>query len=117
MPSAPRPAAKPKRTDRSPAPKPRERPASRTTISVRLPARPVTRVWRTIARPAGAVPAHGPTYTVRAGDSLWAIAEAHGSGTAATVAARVAELWQLNEHTIGSGDPDLLAIGTVLRLR
>lgn len=58
-------------------------------------------------------------HTVRAGESLWSIAGDHlGPGaTPAQIAREVHRLWQLNADRIGTGDPDLLMIGTRLRLR
>ncbi len=38
-----------------------------------------------------------------------------GAGPAA-VAKRVQRLWDLNARAIGTGNPDLLPVGTVLRL-
>lgn len=59
------------------------------------------------------------TYRVRRGDSLWSIAETQlGPATSdAEVARAVERLWQLNDVRIGTGDPDLVMPGTVLRLR
>jgi len=58
-------------------------------------------------------------YRVRAGDSLWPIAESQlipGSSEAA-VARRVARLVELNlDDRIASGDPDVLTAGEQLRL-
>jgi hypothetical protein len=53
------------------------------------------------------------------GESLWAIAsDILGSdATPARVAREVHRLWQLNRERIGTGDPDLLLIGTKLALR
>lgn len=59
------------------------------------------------------------SHTVRPGESLWSIAEAllpEGAGNAA-IAREVQRLWRLNESRIGTGDPDLLMVGTKLRLR
>jgi len=59
------------------------------------------------------------TYIVQPGDCLWHIAARllpGGAGTEA-VAGKVAELWQLNEDRIGTGDPNLIYAGTELRLR
>jgi nucleoid-associated protein YgaU len=61
---------------------------------------------------------HG-VYVVRPGDSLWSIA-ARLLGDAASdarMAREVNRLWQLNEHRIATGSPDLLMVGTRLRLR
>jgi nucleoid-associated protein YgaU len=59
------------------------------------------------------------SYVVRPGDCLWHIAAAvlpAGSDTQA-IEDKVAELWSMNEDRIGTGDPDLIYPGTVLRLR
>lgn len=57
-------------------------------------------------------------HTVGAGECLWSIAEAvlpAGAGDT-EIAAEVARLWRLNAARIGTGDPDLVYVGTVLRL-
>jgi len=57
-------------------------------------------------------------YVVGRGDSLWGIAEDHlepGAGPA-TIAREVNRLWDLNADRIATGQPDLLMVGTVLRL-
>jgi peptidoglycan hydrolase-like protein with peptidoglycan-binding domain len=59
-------------------------------------------------------------YTVRAGDSLWAIADRQLAQRASNpeVARRVGRLAALNlDDRIGSGDPDLIMPGEELRLR
>lgn len=58
------------------------------------------------------------SHTVRPGECLWSIAEAllpAGAGNAA-IAQEVRRLWQLNASRIGTGDPDMLPVGVVLRL-
>jgi hypothetical protein len=58
-------------------------------------------------------------YTVQPGDCLWSIARrvlAAGASDAA-VAAEVDRLWRLNAGAIGTGSPDLIEPGQVLRLR
>jgi nucleoid-associated protein YgaU len=59
------------------------------------------------------------THVVRRGESLWSIARDVLGGTASTVqvAREVNRLWELNKDRIGTGDRDLLVIGTRLRLR
>lgn len=65
-------------------------------------------------RPVGA-----DVHVVRPGESLWSIATGLLSPGAddARIAAEVERLWLLNRERIGSGDPDLIYVGTVLRLR
>jgi hypothetical protein len=58
-------------------------------------------------------------YTVRPGESLWSIARRllGPNASAARVAREVNRLWQINRERIGTGDPNLLMVGTKLRLR
>lgn len=85
----------------------------------------------TVTRPAAAV-ATAPSaasidhakpgdqaHTVQQGESLWSIAtDLLGDGaTTARVAREVHHLWQLNRDQIGTGDPNLLMVGTKLVLR
>ena len=56
---------------------------------------------------------------MRPGETLWLIARrllGEGHDPAET-GPEVARLWELNADRIGSGDPDVLLPGTVLRLR
>jgi hypothetical protein len=59
------------------------------------------------------------THTVLPGESLWTIATdvLGADASTARVAREVHRLWQLNRDRIGTGDPDLLRIGTRLELR
>jgi LysM domain len=59
------------------------------------------------------------SYVVRPGDCLSHIAQAllPAGADDTEIAAEVARLWRLNEDRIGTGDPDLIYPGTVLRLR
>jgi Domain of unknown function (DUF4397)/LysM domain len=67
-------------------------------------------------QPAGRAGAR--TYVVRRGDSLWRIAERRLGARAsnARVLRLTRRLWALNARRIGTGDPDLIFAGTVLRL-
>jgi LysM domain len=58
-------------------------------------------------------------YVVQPGDSLWSIAQRliGAEASPAKIAREVHRLWSLNEERIATGDPDLLMVGTVLRLR
>lgn len=59
------------------------------------------------------------SHTVNPGESLWSIASDHlGPGAQpARIAREVHRLWNVNKDRIATGDPDLLMIGTRLRLR
>ena len=61
----------------------------------------------------------GPSYTVRAGDTLWSIAKrlVAREASAGRIAREVNRLWQLNRDRIDTGNPSLIHVGTVLRLR
>jgi hypothetical protein len=58
------------------------------------------------------------TYTVLEGDDLWVIAEGilPVAATNAEISAEVSRLWHLNSQAIGTDDPNLILVGTVLRL-
>jgi Tfp pilus assembly protein FimV len=74
-----------------------------------------------IGHPAQPAPgADDPDFeVVQPGDTLWSIARRLlGEGQSdAEVAREAARLWQLNGDRIGTGHPDVLLPGTVLRLR
>jgi len=76
-------------------------------------ATPVVVATRGSARPGEHV------HVVRAGESLWSIArDLLGSDASpARIAREVNRLWELNSARIATGDPDLLMVGTELRLR
>jgi len=59
------------------------------------------------------------THAVRAGESLWSIASdlLGDHASPARIAREVNRLWQANRERIGTGNPDLLMVGTTLRLR
>jgi hypothetical protein len=81
------------------------------------PAPPVT-----VPVPQPSPPAEGPitgrNYTVRAGDSLWSIARRllGPEASAGRIAREVNRLWELNRQRIGTGNPSLIRVGTVLEL-
>jgi hypothetical protein len=58
------------------------------------------------------------THTVAAGECLWFIAVAYlpAGASNAEIVAEVHRLWDLNSGSIGTGDPNLLPVGVVLRL-
>jgi hypothetical protein len=58
-------------------------------------------------------------HAVAPGECLWSIAEAvlPAGASEARIAAEVARLWRLNATRIGTGDPNLILVGTALRLR
>jgi hypothetical protein len=84
-------------------------PASSAVAAAPTAAAPVGRAARRGDRP----------HTVFEGESLWVIASAilGRDATVARVAREVHRLWELNRERIGTGDPDLLLIGTKLVLR
>jgi hypothetical protein len=79
------------------------------------PGGPSHRATRAAARRAG----HQRFLVVRPGDSLWSIAKRllGPDASSAQIARKVAQLWKLNGERIGTGRPDLLMVGTKLRLR
>lgn len=100
---------------------PRASVGHRTGVPTAVSTRPI-RTVRTTAVPHAAsrrVAIHrSTTYAVRPGDSLWSIARGllptdAGPTRIAQLATR---LWLLNAARIPSGDPDLLHVGTQLRL-
>ncbi len=66
-----------------------------------------------------ALPGSARFHVVQPGDSLWSIAKRllGRDASPARIAREVDRLWSLNGDRIGTGDPDLLMIGTKLRLR
>ena len=61
---------------------------------------------------------NGDRYTVQTGDSLWSIARRilGPDASAGRIAREVNRLWELNSERIGTGDPSLIHVGTVLEL-
>lgn len=59
------------------------------------------------------------THIVLPGESLWSIASdiLDGHASAPAIAREVHRLWTLNKERIRTGNPDLLPVGTKLRLR
>jgi nucleoid-associated protein YgaU len=93
-------------------------PAPRITPAPVAPAqRPVAAPLRSVRfDPRGIARFSGRTHRVRAGESLWSIAERLLGAAAASahVAAEVDRLWRLNEAHIATGDPDLLPAGITI---
>lgn len=94
-------------------------------------AAPVT-ASSTVTAQAAPAPAQAPTikaadrakpgdrsHVIVAGESLWSIATdlLGDEASVADVAGEVRRLWKLNETRIGTGDPNLLMVGTKIRLR
>jgi hypothetical protein len=59
------------------------------------------------------------SHIVLSGESLWSIADdlLGGDASPSRISREVHKLWELNKERIGTGDPDLLMVGTRLRLR
>jgi hypothetical protein len=109
----------------APAPAaPRTAPVGEGAVSPREPVEvPEPVASQTAPPPATAEPAPNlkgrRSYTVAPGDCLWSIATAllRPGAPTAEIEAEVARLWRMNAATIGTGDPNLVLVGTVLRLR
>ncbi len=87
-------------------------PALRATAPVRGASEP--------AAPKPSPAPAGPGYViVEPGDSLWSIAARllGKDASPARIARKVSQLWTLNEDRIGTGRPDLVLVGTKLKLR
>ena len=99
------------------SPPPQREPSEATTIYI---AQEPT-VSRAVSAPAeGRAARPGDrTHVVLPGESLWSIAQdVLGDGASvAKIARKVNRLWELNSDRIGTGDPDLLMVGTKLVLR
>lgn len=83
--------------------------AATSTVAARAPA----------ATAAGDAEPGDSTHRVHAGESLWSIASdvLGSSASPAQIAREVHRLWQLNSERIGTGSPDLVMVGTTLKLR
>ena len=103
----------------TPAPQPvavASNPSEATTVYVAQESRP-----RAVSAGAGGRAARpgDRSHVVFAGESLWSISrDVLGDGASvANIAREVNRLWTLNRERIGTGDPDLLMVGTRLVLR
>jgi nucleoid-associated protein YgaU len=92
-------------------------PARPTATPVAVASPPTTAAVSRPGSPADGV-IRGQRYTVRAGDSLWSIARRllGPEATAGRIAREVNRLWELNRDRIGTGNPSLIHVGTVLKL-
>jgi nucleoid-associated protein YgaU len=88
-----------------------------TAAPVATTPQPTTAPVSLPSAPAGG-PISGRSYTVRAGDSLWSIARRllGSEASAGRIAREVNRLWELNRDRIGTGNPSLIHVGTVLKL-
>ena len=92
-------------------------PPAPTPAALSAPA-PGTTPAATIAAAVDAKPGDR-IHRVHAGESLWSIASdmLGASASPARIAVEVHRLWQLNRERIATGKPDLLMVGTTLRLQ
>jgi nucleoid-associated protein YgaU len=92
-------------------------PARPTSTPVAVASPPITAAVSQPGSPADGV-ISGQSYTVRAGDSLWSIARrlVGPKASAGRIAREVNRLWELNRDRIGTGNPSLIHVGTVLKL-
>lgn len=83
-----------------------------------IPAAPTSPSVPTQGAGATRAPGNAHVHTVRPGESLWRIAASvlgpHASD--AEIAREVGRLWEVNEQRIGTGRPDLIRVGTQLRI-
>jgi hypothetical protein len=112
--SEPEASPAPQAEQRAPGPSPSPEPAAPSGEEPSPPQPPAVPVERQTLRSLSSQDFH----TVRSGECLWSIAAAllpAGAGNA-EIAAEVKRLWRLNASRIGTGDPNLLMVGTKLRL-
>jgi hypothetical protein len=96
-----------------------DEPAQIVSYDSATPTESVSRTARaTTGRPAPASPRRGRTHMVVAGECLWSIARTilGPDASDAEIAREVHRLWDLNRSQIATGHPDLLPVGTKLRL-
>jgi LysM repeat protein len=95
-----------------PAPSPLPAPPSTEPADVVQAAAPAQTAPEPVAKNA-------PFHVVQPGESLWSIARKllGADASPAQIAREVNRLWELNKDRIGTGDPDLLKVGTRLTLR
>ena len=94
-------------------------PSPETSVVAIEQAAPAPRIAEVATGVTPAIPAGARFHIVRPGESLWSIATAllGADASSAQVARKVERLWALNEQRIGTDNPDLLPIGTELKLR
>jgi outer membrane biosynthesis protein TonB len=126
-------AAEPVENRPLPAPTRADRPATVPDAATEPPAGEGVESHTASAEPSSDAPDPAPTssgdpaaslagkrsYVVRPGDCLTYIAEAllAAGASQSEIEDAVDRLWRLNEDRIGTGDPDVIYPGTVLRLR
>jgi len=116
--------ARAERTRRAHPVRPHAVPAPAPAPSPSTPVAPATEAVSTSTR-TPSVPAErraqrgDRTHVVEPGESLWSIASdlLGRDASPAAIAREVHHLWQLNKERIGTGDPNLLMVGTRLVLR
>ena len=101
---------------------PPQSPASETPVAALPPTEPVALVQASAPPARNTQPPlveNARTHVVQPGDSLWSIARRllGRDASAAQIAREVNRLWELNKDRIGTGNPDLLRVGTKLSLR
>jgi nucleoid-associated protein YgaU len=94
-------------------------PASPSLAAAPAESIPIVQASAPAAKRQPSLPEKARSHVVEAGDSLWSIARRllGRDASPGRIAREVNRLWELNEDRIGTGDPDLLMVGTRLRLR